>query len=127
MKISHLFFLIPVTFLMTVFPSCSERNAGDLSAGIFGLKPRISDIYTRSSEYQDKEVTIKGKVENSESILGYSGFRVNDGTGKLLVVGAEISPAEGEEITIRGKISIPVRIGGKALIMLKARDKNTKD
>jgi len=115
-----LFFLSAIIIFLAVCPSCGERNAGDLSAGIFGLKPKISDIYTRSSEYHDKNVTITGKVENSESLFGYSGFQINDGTGKLLVVGYDKSPAEGEQITIKGKIEIPLRVGGKAVILLRA-------
>jgi hypothetical protein len=123
---NFIYFMLTAIFLIPAVLSCNERNSGDISAGIFGLKPKISDIYTRSSEYQDKEVTIKGKVENSGSLLGYSGFQINDGTGKLLVIGYDKSPAEGEEITIKGTIDIPVRVGGSVVIMLQA-GKTKKD
>lgn len=98
-----------------------------LMAGCNQAEPvRISDLYVHTPEYQDKEITVKGKVGVSVALLGLSGFVLNDGTGDLIVVGYTPTPSPGDEITVRGELSVPFRWQDDMLLILKIKAKGKK-
>jgi hypothetical protein len=98
-----------------------------LMAGCNQAEPvRISDLYVHTTEYQDKKITVKGEVGVSIALLGLSGFVLNDGTGDLIVVGYTPTPSPGDEITVRGELSVPYRWQDDILLVLKIKAKGKK-
>lgn len=87
---------------------------------------QISDLYEHTYEYQNKEICVKGEVGMSVSVLGFSGFVLNDGTGDLLVLGYSPTPSPGDVITVHGELSVPFRLQNELLLVLKVKSKKNK-
>ena len=85
------------------------------------LGTTIDEITRSPGDYEGQEVTIRGSVVESFSVLGKGAFRVDDGTGSLWVVSEVGVPSEGtEDVRVTGVVSqrldlepfgIPVSIG----------------
>lgn len=86
------------------------------------LPTKISDLENNTQYYSNKTVKIKGKVEESFSLLLFSGFTVNDGSGTILVVGSNYSPAPNTTISVKGKVSTPIRLEDITLLVLKVEE-----
>ena len=84
------------------------------------LPVKISELYENTNKYEDKTVLVKGEVTKSISMFGLSGFILTDGTKELMVVGHDSTPSPGEKITVRGKLSVPLRWQDDALLVLRA-------
>ncbi|HOG04657.1 MAG TPA: hypothetical protein PK978_00260 [Paludibacter sp.] len=98
-----------------------------LVAGCYRILPvQISELYEDTYKYQNKEIVVKGEVGESISILGFSGFVLNDGTGDLLVVGYSSSPTPGDVITARGTLLVPFRFQKDFLLVLNVESRNVK-
>jgi hypothetical protein len=98
-----------------------------LIAGCNRLFPvKISDLYENTDKYQDKDIVVKGEVGISVSVLGFSGFILNDGTGNLLVVGYSPAPSPDDVVTVRGELSVPFRWQNEMVLVLKANSKGKK-
>ena len=88
---------------------------------------KISELYKNTHKYEDKTILVKGTVNQSISMFGLKGIILTDGTKELLVVGHELTPAPGEKITVRGELSVPVRLQDDALLVLRASPEEEKD
>ena len=84
------------------------------------LPTEISKLYENKDEYLNKNVKVKGKVETSVSILGFSGYIIDDGTGKILVIGDNETPTQGTEATASGKLSAPFQLDDSPLLIINA-------
>ena len=67
---------------------------------------KISDITSDPGRYQNKEVTVAGKVTNvSVGALGMGFYEIDDGTGKLYVVSEHNgAPVAGATVGVKGTI-----------------------
>ena len=92
-----------------------------LAAGCGKIVPvKISELYKNTHKYENETVLVKGKVNKSISMFGLNGIILTDGTKELFVVGHELTPAPGEIITVRGELSVPLRLQDDALLVLRA-------
>lgn len=67
-----------------------------------GVTP-IGDLLDDPSRYDGKSVRIAGDVKEAAGVLGYGTYRVDDGTGTLLVLTRSGGvPREGAEIGVEG-------------------------
>lgn len=99
-----------------------------LAAGCGKIVPvKISELYKNTHKYEDETVLVKGKVNKSISMFGLNGIILTDGTKELFVVGHELTPAPGEIITVRGELSVPLRLQDDALLVLRASPEEEKD
>ncbi len=102
-----LVFIMLVSFMLS---SCSTK---------------IKSIYTNIEKYDGKEVTIKGKVENTTDILIIQYYYLDDNSGKKMrVVTDKELPKEGDVIKVTGIVNQRFKIGEYQWIVLKeAKDK----
>jgi hypothetical protein len=72
----------------------------------------INKILAEPDRYRQREVTLKGGVVHSVSVLGRGAYKLNDGTGTIVVVSQSGVPRRGAEIKAKGRIIDVVDIGG---------------
>src|SRR5688572_464054 len=84
--------------------------AGMAASGCAGTT--INKILAEPDRYRQREVTLKGGVVHSVSVLGRGAYKLNDGTGTIVVVSQSGVPRRGAEIKAKGRIIDVVDIGG---------------
>jgi hypothetical protein len=81
--------------------------------------------YTRKSE-----VTLKGDVVESMSLLGHGAYKLDDGTGSIWVISTQGVPRRGARVKVHGRIRDVVDVStimklpdqiGSGLVMTDAR------
>ena len=93
-------------------------------AGCKGAATPIKTLLDDPSRFDHKSVRIAGTVEESAGILGYGGYRVNDGTGTVTVVTNQNgAPRTGAHIGVEGEFRSAFTLGTEsvAVIMEKQR------
>ena len=78
----------------------------------------ISDILSSASNYNDKLVTVKGKVTESFILFEAGYFVVSNETGAIPVIPSKTFPKVGEEVDIRGTVKNAFVIGDKSLTVI---------
>ena len=75
-----------------------------MSAGCKESLTPIKTLLDDPGQYDHKIVRVAGKVTNAISVLGYGGYRIDDGTGTLTVVTkTNGAPREGAEVGVEGE------------------------
>lgn len=88
----------------------ADARAGDKS---------IADIESNPTKYENKTVTIKGIVRDSDGvnipIIGLRGgcYKIDDGTGSIWVCSENGVPTRGAELKVKGKIQSGAVIKGR--------------
>lgn len=82
------------------------------------VSPRISDILSDPRKFDGKEVQFTGRVTEVASIYRAGYFRVDDGSGAIVVVTTRIPPREGQTIVARGVVEQAYTIGQKQMIVV---------
>lgn len=73
--------------------------------GLSGCKEGATEIRTLLDDpgrYDGQTVRVAGKVTTSVGLLGYGAYRVDDGTGTILVVAQHGVPREGAKVGVEG-------------------------
>ncbi|MEW6126028.1 MAG: hypothetical protein AB1757_03110 [Acidobacteriota bacterium] len=87
-----------------------------LAIGLTGCPERkkIRDITADPGRFNNKEVTIVGRVTNSYGALGYGVFEIDDGTGRMWVVTEKYGvPSKDAYIGVSGKVIPGVTYNGR--------------
>lgn len=102
---------LAVVFLMLVLIAIIM-----LSNGCAGTT-NIGDITANPSQYQGKEVSIKGTVDNDFwfALLTKGAYRVTDATGSIWVVTSQSPPGKGTEVKVKGTAERAITIGDRSL------------
>jgi hypothetical protein len=118
--------------------SVSSRVPAAILAAALGLAlsgcatKTINQIMAEPSRYNNEEVTIKGTVTESVSLLGHGSYRLDDGTGSLWVVSKKGVPRKGARVKVSGKIRDVADLGsivklpeavGSGLVMTESSHK----
>jgi RPA family protein len=82
------------------------------------VSPRVSDILSEPRKYEGKLVHIAGTVTETFSIYRAGYFRVDDGSGSMVVVSTQISPRRGQHIDARGTLEQAYTIGNNQMVVL---------
>ena len=87
----------------------------------------IGDIVENPSEYQGKEVNIKGTVGETNWFqrLGKGTYQVGDGSGNIWVITVQPPPQEGEKVALKGTVQSVITVGDKTygtVIVEESRD-----
>lgn len=94
-----------------------------LAVGCKGDVTPIQKLLDDPSHYEGQTVRIAGSVESSVGVLGYGAYRVDDGTGKLMVLtSGGGAPREGAKVGVEGQFRSAYTIGtstGAALMERK--------
>ena len=92
----------------------------------------INDVLADPSRYANKEVTVKGEVTQSVSVLGHGSYKIEDGSGSLWVVSTKGVPRKGARVQVTGKIRDVADLGsvlklpdivGSGLVMTESSHK----
>jgi hypothetical protein len=107
--------------------------AMSLAVGLTGCATRsINDILADPARYADREVTVKGEVTQSVSVLGHGSYKIADGGGSLWVVSTKGVPRKGARVKVTGKIRDVADVGsvlklpdvvGSGLVMTESSHK----
>jgi hypothetical protein len=93
--------------------------AGFLSACALSLRnPNIGDLQQHPSRYQDRTVSVSGRVTSSWGLplVPFRFYKVDDGTGEVTVLSEGLRmPATGEHVRVRGTVQDVAMLGGRAL------------
>jgi hypothetical protein len=90
-------------------------SAAVILAGLFEIGcagTTINRILAEPDRYRHREVQLKGDVVRSVSALGRGAYKLDDGTGTIVVVSERGVPRRGAEVKVRGKIVDVVDVGG---------------
>jgi hypothetical protein len=98
-----------------------------LLAACAPLTTKIAQIRERPGEYENRVVTIHGKVSAVTKLpfMEEALYEVDDGTGTLTVITPKDVPAEGSTVTVTGKIQSTLKIGGKSFGLLLVQSGDT--
>jgi hypothetical protein len=80
--------------------------------------PTVAELERHPGRYQDHTVSIDGIVTSSWGLplLPFRLYKVDDGTGEVTVVSQNSrTPARGERVRVKGKVSDVAVLGGQAL------------
>jgi len=93
-----------------------------LCAAVLGCNQSITPIKTLlddPSRFDHKTVAIVGNVKESAGILGYGGYRVDDGTGVIAVVTSSGgAPRTGAKVGVEGEFRSAYTIGSESGVVL---------
>ena len=73
-----------------------------LAAGCKDGAIEIKKLNDDPGRYDGTTVRVAGKVTTAVGLLGYGAFRLDDGTGSVLVVSKKGAPREGAEVGVEG-------------------------
>ncbi len=80
-----------------------------LSTGCAGMT--INRILAEPQRYQNRDVTLKGDVVRSASVLGHGAYELDDGTGRIWVVSQHGVPRRGAYVKTKGRVRDVVDLG----------------
>jgi hypothetical protein len=82
-------------------------------AGCAGSRVKVSDLTADPQKYNEKVVTVSGKVTQTFSIplLSIGVAEINDGTGDIWVRPAGRTFFEGQKVTVKGTLKIGFALG----------------
>lgn len=72
-------------------------------AGCKGGGTEIKTLLDDPGRYDNTVVRVGGKVTTSVGLLGYGAYKLDDGTGTILVVSKHGVPREGSKVGVEGK------------------------
>ena len=86
-----------------------------LSIGCSSVK--ISDIQANPDQYEGKEVSLKGTVNETIwlGLLSTGAYQVDDGSGTIWIVTKSAPPAKGDKASLKGTVATSVKIGTQSL------------
>ena len=78
------------------------------------FRVQVSEIKRRPEKYENKQVSVRGKVVESVGIpLVQKGvYQIDDGSGRIWVVSQNHRPSRGEKVSVKGEVKTGFSIGG---------------
>src|SRR5690348_15852414 len=78
----------------------------------------IADINRDPGKYQNKDITVAGKVSDGFGALGTGVFQIDDGTGRLWVFSQNYGvPGSGEKVAVTGRLQQGFSFGGRSFAL----------
>jgi hypothetical protein len=71
----------------------------------------INHILADPSRYRNNEVTLKGTVVDSYSIMDRGAYQISDGTGRLWIVSSHGVPRTGASVKVSGRVREGANLG----------------
>lgn len=89
---------------------------------------KVRDLNANPQKYNEKVVTVKGRVVESYSlpIISFGVARIDDGSGEIWVKPHNRSFFEGEKVTVKGVLKIGMTLGSKSfgyIVVEEPKDK----
>src|SRR6185503_19778388 len=89
--------LLAITFLSIGLSACRETT--------------VARLLAEPERWRNKDVSRKGNVVQSISVLGRGAYKLDDGTGTIWVVSTKGVPREGARVGVRGEVRDVVDLG----------------
>lgn len=86
----------------------------------------VAEIQKDPGAYSGKTISVRGTVRGATKLpfMNEGFFRLDDGTGSMVVITRGEMPAEGKKDTARGKVESTFQIGGRAFgLVLVSEDR----
>lgn len=83
---------------------------------------RVYDIKSNPRIYDERVVTVKGRVTSTVGLVFVKYFRIDDGTGEITVVTKRPLPRKGENLRVVGKVKEAFSIGDKSVLVILEKD-----
>jgi hypothetical protein len=100
---------------------------GALVGGCKGGATPIGELLDDPTKHEGQIVRIQGTVEEAVGALGYGGYRVDDGTGKILVItNTGGAPRTGARVGVEGEFRAAFTFGTNTLAALIEKERRTK-
>jgi hypothetical protein len=93
----------------TFLPLAAASVALLLTAGC--ATKTINHILADPSRYRTNEVTLKGTVVDSYSIMDRGAYQISDGTGRLWIVSSHGVPRTGASVKVVGRVREGANLG----------------
>ena len=78
----------------------------------------IADINRDPGKYQNKDITVAGKVSDGFGALGTGVFQIDDGTGRLWVFSQNYGvPGSGAKVAVTGRLQQGFSFGGRSFAL----------
>lgn len=89
---------------------------------------KVRDLNANPQKYNEKVVTVKGRVIESYSmpIISFGVARIDDGSGEIWVKPYNRSFFEGEKVTVKGVLKIGMTLGSRSfgyMVVEEPKDK----
>jgi len=106
-------FLSVLALMIFAAPGCSATKIGDITAN--------------SSQYEGKDLTIKGTVGDTAwfALLGKGAYQLGDGSGNIWVVTSQPPPQKGQSISAEGTIQSAFSLGEQSYGTVLAETKRS--
>ena len=77
---------------------------------------RIGDILANPSQYEGKDLTVRGTVGETAwfALVGKGAYQIGDGSGNIWVVTSQPPPQKGQSISTNGKVQAAFSIAGQS-------------
>jgi hypothetical protein len=71
----------------------------------------VNRILAEPQRYSNQDVSLKGEVTRSASVLGHGAYELDDGTGRIWVVSKHGVPRQGARVKTKGRVRDVVDLG----------------
>ena len=86
----------------------------------------IKTLLDDPSRYDGVVVRVAGSVEESAGVLGYGGYRVNDGTGTITIVtNTNGAPRTGATVGVEGQFKAAFTLGTTSVAVIQEHQRFT--
>ena len=76
-----------------------------------GCASSINRVLADPARYRDRQVTLKGRVVDSYSVLDRGAYLLEDRTGRLWVVSGSGTPRKGAAVSVKGTVREGFNLG----------------
>jgi len=83
---------------------------------------KVADILADPRKYDGREVTVSGTVTKTTNLVFVKYFKVDDGSGEIVVVTERPLPRQGEELRVKGKVNEKFAVGNEHFVVIEERE-----
>ena len=78
------------------------------------FRVRVSEIKRRPEKYENKQVSVSGKVMETVGIpfVQKGVYQIDDGSGRIWVVSQKRRPSRGDKVSVKGEVKTGFSISG---------------
>jgi hypothetical protein len=79
---------------------------------------KIGDIFAQPKQYDGRTVTVAGSVLDATNLFVLKYYRVEDSTGRIVVIARGAVPAKGTSVKVRGVVHQAFAVGSEQLTVI---------
>lgn len=83
----------------------------------------IKEIKDNPTNFENKDVTVKGTVKSVTDLLVKKGFFIEDNTGEIFILTDNALPETGEQKTVTGQVKNSPALLGNSIVVIKENKK----